>query len=275
LCYNIKPIFILDVEVYTVDYEIIDCHIHPFIDSRNYIYWFYPENSFDDIVSVSKRAGISKACGSVVRKMETPSWDDIKSLNDEALTLRDKYSDFYIPGIHVHPSYPQESCRALEELVKNEGVRWIGELVGYMMGFDNYAAPEFDDIWSLAQDLEVPANIHPHELSQIDDICTRFPELKVVIAHPTNGKATFLERVELVAKHKNLHLDISGSGIIRWQMVRKGIDVAGKGKILFGTDVPISNPAVYVEGVKFENLTEGEFKAVFQDNFLNITGLSF
>ncbi len=77
-----------------------------------------------------------------------------------------------------------------------------------------------------------------------------------------------------VAAYPNLHLDISGSGIDRYGILRKAIDTIGKEKLLFGTDYPVNNPAVYVHGALFEPLAEEEFDALFAGNFLRLIGRS-
>ena len=74
-----------------------------------------------------------------------------------------------------------------------------------------------------------------------------------------------------IAEYPNLHLDISGSGIDRYGVLREAVRVAGKEKLLFGTDYPINNPAVYVQGALFESLSDEEYAALFRDNFLRLT----
>jgi predicted TIM-barrel fold metal-dependent hydrolase len=79
--------------------------------------------------------------------------------------------------------------------------------------------------------------------------------------------------VELCAKYPGVYLDISGSGIQRWGLLRFAIDKAGKEKFLFGTDFPISNPASFVQGALFEDLSDDEFEALLSGNFKRLTGL--
>ena len=74
--------------------------------------------------------------------METTSFIQIKELNDAALKLRDEFPDFYIPGMQVHPAFPDESCNEIDRCCGQEGVRWVGELVGYMMGYADEFASE-------------------------------------------------------------------------------------------------------------------------------------
>lgn len=255
------------------NFEIIDCHVHPFLSPETNTEWFCKSKTPDDFVEILKRSGISRACGSAIKRLEKSDFSNVRELNKEALEFRDRYPDFFIPGIHVHPDFPEESCEELERLYKEENVRWVGELVGYMMGFKEYLPEKAYPIYELAQDLNVPVNVHAGDLSEIEKMCQNFPRLTVVLAHPSAGKDTIIERVELTAKYPGLYLEISGSGIQRWGILRFAMDKAGKEKFLFGTDFPISNPASFLQGALFENLSDDEFVALFSGNFKRLTGL--
>jgi predicted TIM-barrel fold metal-dependent hydrolase len=257
-----------------MDNEIIDCHVHPFLSEENNTAWFPGTVSLDSFVSELRKAGISKCCGSVIRRITKPTFDQIKTLNREAIAYRNRYPDFFIPGIHVHPSYPDESCHEVEELYHNENVRWVGELVGYILDHPSYLGEGMFKIYDLIQSLGLPVNIHPAAFAEMEVVCNNFPKMNVVIAHPTAKKDDILVRFEFIRKHPNAYLDISGSGLFRWGMLRHGINVAGAHKFIFGTDFPITNPAMQVQGVLAEHLTDAEREAVFSGNFRRLTGLS-
>lgn len=252
-------------------YEIIDCHFHPAVDEETDTGWFYPTGSMQTQIDILKRAGISQACGTPIKASTPSSFDEIRLLNDKALALRDEFPDFYIPGIHIHPHFPDESCVEIERCCGGEGVGWIGELVGYMMGYGvEFATQNALKIMRTAKEYDAVVNIHCHDLDVIDRLAESVPDLKIVLAHPGGSKQEFLDRLERLAKYPNLYLDTSGSGIDRYKIFRKAIDVAGKGKLLFGTDYPINNPSVYVHGILLEPLSEDEYTAIFRGNFLRL-----
>jgi predicted TIM-barrel fold metal-dependent hydrolase len=255
-----------------MEYEIIDCHFHPAVDEETDTSWFYPSGSMQHQMDTLRRAGISQACGAPVRAFTPGSFDEISVLNDKALALRDEFPDFYIPGMQVHPHFPDESCREIERCCGGEGVRWIGELVGYMMGYGvEFATQDALKIMRTAKEYESVVNIHCHDLEVIDRLVGSVPDLKIVLAHPGGSKQEFMDRLEKVAEYPNLYLDTSGSGIDRYQILRKAVDVAGKGKLVFGTDYPINNPSVYVHGALLEPLSAEEYAAIFRDNFMRLT----
>jgi predicted TIM-barrel fold metal-dependent hydrolase len=168
---------------------IVDCHFHPAVDEETDTNWFYGSGSIQSQIDALRRAGISQACGAPVRACNPESLHEIRILNDKALALRDRSPDFYIPGIQVHPRFPDESCREIERCCGGEGVRWIGELVGYMMGYGvDYVSEGALKIMRTAREYDATVNIHCHDMDVIDRLCESVPDLEIVLAHPGGGK---------------------------------------------------------------------------------------
>ena len=259
------------------NYEIIDAHIHPpTAVAQSNITPFGKDNDECSTVAVLRNAGISKACGSVIRNMDNYAnitFDDIHQLNMAGLAMRDNFPDFYIPGITIHPKFPEKSCRELEVMAKQHNIRLIGELVSYLMGYGRYAIAELDGVWDLAVELDVAVSIHINSLEDTAALLKRFPQLKLIVAHPSASQDEYRQRLELIRDYPNTALDISGSGPNTWGMLRFGINTAGVDKIIFGTDFPLRNPGMYVAGVYAENLTDTEKKAIFSGNIRRLLNM--
>jgi len=254
--------------------DIVDCHIHPFISAAANTSWFPGVDTPADFVAEMRRAGITQCCGSVVYLRNVETFDEVRAMNDEALEMQRRFPDFFLPGIQVHAGFPDESCQEVERLAGEHGARWIGELVGYIHGFESYADAGSQQIYALAQDMGLPVNVHPYKLDELDLVCRNFPKLNLVLAHPTAGKATILERFEFLEQHANAHLDLSGSGVFRWGALRHGIDKVGPERFLFGSDFPICSPGMLLQGVMFEHLDETELELVLAGNFRRLTGMA-
>ena len=82
--------------------QIIDCHFHPAFDAGTDSSWFRPAGGVQQQIDALRRAGIAQACGAAIRQGHPSSFDEIRSLNDQVLALRDRFPDFYIPGVQVH-----------------------------------------------------------------------------------------------------------------------------------------------------------------------------
>ena len=255
-------------------YEIIDAHVHPFFAScgRN-IARFGTPSTLEEFIDELRSCGISRCCGSFIDFRETLTFDELVCFNKAALELREQYPDFYIPGIHIHGGYPQESCQMLKDYAK-EGVRWIGEMVKYAMPTEDYDSPGMMQIWETAEELGIVANLHVNgpDLPKLENIVRTFPGLNVVLAHPGDGEEYVIRR-DLVKKYSNLYLDISGTGLFRWGMLRNAVDVLGAEKVLFGSDFPVCSVGMNLQGALSEPLTEEEFRLVLAGNFRRLTGI--
>jgi len=249
------------------DYPIIDAHVHPYLN-RNFA--SNGPKDWDEYFSELERAGINKICGSINIRNDGSSFDPVYSCNKQVMELYEQYPDKYFPGINIHPNFPEES-RAELEAAYAKGVRWIGEIGAYVMGYTDYATPKMFSILEFACKHKMVLNIHPSSLEDMDKLLSRFPNLKIVIAHPKCVNEV-MDNYKLLERHPNAYLDLSGGGLNKWGMLRAGIDMLGAERFLFGTDYPICNPAMYVQGVIFEHLSDAERKSVFHDNFLRLIG---
>ena len=253
---------------------IIDAHAHPFIEERDnsgLVRYGGPKTP-EDFIAGLKKAGISKACGTVISSTDGKDFNDLKRLNADAIRLWKMFPDFFIPGIHIHPHHIDASCREIEEMYI-QGVRWVGELVPYMNGHDLYLTKDAFPIYDLMQEKGMALNIHPTTDADLEDLMRNFPKLPVIVAHP-DEKPAFEAHLDRMRRYENAYLDISGTGLFRNNLMRYGIDRVGKERFLFGTDYPICNPAMQVHGVLYEPLTSAEFEAVFSGNFLRLAAVS-
>ena len=251
------------------EYPVIDCHMHPYLCSDRKFDFQVPE-SYSEFFSVQAAAGIKLSCGSFNERGAGLEAEKLYKCNERVLTVHREYSDSFYPGVNISPLLPEESCSEMEKFHR-AGFNWVGEIAWYVMGYEKYSLPGMDLICDLAENLDMVINLHPSSLEDMDKLIGRFPKVNFVIAHPESSWGV-IPTYELAVKHPNMYLDLSGSGLFRMGMLRKGIDMLGKERILFGTDYPICNPAMNVAGVMFEKLSGDECRAVFRDNFLNMTG---
>jgi hypothetical protein len=131
---------------------------------------------------------------------------------------------------------------------------------------------------------------HAHPLL-LDDVCSDFPDLKVIAAH--SGRPLMWETVaSMAAIHFNLHGDLAGwqTMVVRdrprfRQILRRYIDIAGTEKILWGTDDPVYDVLIptkqYLEAMRAlpEDTSDGlrfttaEIDAILGGNAARLFGL--
>lgn len=81
-----------------------------------------------------------------------------------------------------------------------------------------------------------------------------------------------MDNYSLVQKYKNLCFDLSATGLAKWGMLKKGVELIGADRFIFGTDFPIISCGMYVAAVMFKHLSDSERKMILRDNFLRLTG---
>ena len=258
----------MDLSQY-LPYGIIDAHMHPYLARHRNFPFGVPEN-YDEFFKEQRRAGITLSCGAFNIINDGSDFSVIEECNRNVLELQQSHPEEFIPGVNIHPHFPEQSCEHVRKFY-DLGFKWIGEIAWYIMGYKAYSTPGMHQILELAQDLGMVLSIHPSTLEDEADLAAKFPKLPIVIAHPeSNG---IMANYQLAQKYPNIYLDLSGSGLFRWGMLRKGIDILGPERILFGSDFPVVSAGMNVAGVLFEHLTDTERAMIFRENFMRLTGM--
>ena len=252
----------------TPEYGIIDAHMHPYLaEHRNFP--FRVPVTYDEYFAEQRRAGIVLSCGAFNIRNDGSDFAVLEECNRRVLEVNRSYPKEFLPGVNIHPNFPEESCREVQKFY-DLGFRWVGEIAWYVMGYREYATPGMFQILELVQSLGMVLSIHPSTLEDEATLAKNFPHLPIVIAHPGTNDITV--NYEMAQKYPNIYFDISGGGLPRWGMLKKGVEVLGPERILFGSDFPVISSGMYVAGALFEHLTPAEQRCLFRDNFLRLTG---
>lgn len=251
---------------------ITDFHTHPFLnDNENVCFYENTITDSEDFRQSMVNWGVTKFCGSVITKVRATDFAQIRKLNDSALALKEKWGDLYEPGIHIHPSFVKESCAELERCRK-KGVKMVGELVPYMMGWEMYYTKEMHEIYDCIQSLGYSCvSLHTMNEDGMEAAVKNFPKINFVAAHP-NDKPCFLRHLERMQKYPNYYLDLSGTGIFRFGLIKYGIKQVGSERFLFGSDYPICNAYMYIAAVCGERMTTHARENIFYKNAERILG---
>lgn len=247
--------------------KIIDFHTHPYMSEEQNL------NMYREIYSLSVeeqkkqllKAGISQICGSVIMPMkEEAEFETIRLCNRAAWNIQEVMGDFYIPGVHIHPSFVRESCEEIEWAYQNK-IRLIGELVPYSHGWSNYDEQGLLEILDCAKQYRMVVSYHSTNTDQVDKMLMENPEISFVAAHP--GERIRVEQhVERMKKYPNLYLDLSGTGLFRYGLLKYLVKQVGSQRIVFGTDYPICNPEMYVHAVYGEDISCRDRENIFFRN---------
>ena len=256
-----------------MNFEIIDFHTHPFLVHEDNICYY------KDIMGMTSEsfaldmaaAGVSRFAGSVIHKDSGDQLRAVELSNEAAYKLSDIYGDKYIPGIHIHPAYPEESERIIRE-AHSRGIRLVGELVPYTYGWSDYASSEFWELLSILRGLDMTVSLHTVDLSAMEKMAKAYPDINFVFAHP-GERAQVLLHEEVMKRCDNVYLDLSGTGLFRHGMLKYLVGSVGAERILFGTDYPVCNLRLYIGGMLDEGLSDRELELVFAKNAKRLLGI--
>ena len=234
--------------------RLFDFHLHPGYD-------FHAEALSDtQFIQGLREFGTVRCAGSVICKgdsnREIAEYAEIlPRLNDDALALHAAHSDFYLPGIHVHPDHAELSCREIERCAAR-GARLVGELVPYLMGWRDYADKRLFEILDVAQSLSMVLCFHPSkDVAAMEALLANFPKMPIVVAH-LDGYGLYDFAIEMMQKYENVHFDISAHGASRAGMLEDAVARVGSERILYGTDYPGYSPKDFVDALLAAKLTD-------------------
>ena len=243
--------------------KIIDFHTHPYVSNDYNICKHYQacNMTFETTLYTMKNLGVNRICGSVISisKQYATEWDKVKDWNEQALILKERYEGFYIPGFHIHPNYVEESIAEIDKMSAH-GINLIGELVPYLNGYSRYNTENMNCIIDYAAKKNMVVSLHTmKDEEDLDAFVQRHQDIKIVAAHPGEYDS-FMRHMSRMKMSENYYLDLSGSGMFRYGMLRRAIDMAGVEKILYGSDYPTCNPPMYLGGILLDNLIMEEEK---------------
>ena len=210
------------------------------------------KDSFDFTVENFKEVltsfGITKFCGSVINteKDYKNMWEKALDNNNTAYYLWEIYGESYIPGIHIHPDFIEESIAEISR-AKANGIHLIGELVPYLDGWD-YSHKGISPIFDFAEKNDMVVSVHSDDSESLDLLIEEHPDLIIVGAHP-NDWNSFFKHLERLKKYDNYMLDISATGVTRFGMLKKLVSEIGSERILYGSDYPSCDPNVFISSV--------------------------
>lgn len=254
-----------------MEFEIIDFHTHPFLNSGNNFCSYKESRKMDSdtFLQEMENVGIFRFCGSVICWGKT--FELLKKCNRDALKLREIYGDKYVPGIHVHPDFVEDSINELAFASQNN-VKLIGELVPYMNGWEDYSCKEFSDILNEAEKYNMVISLHTLNFEQMDKMAGEHKNINFVFAHPSEKSVVF-KHIDIMQKHDNVYLDLSGSGINRYGALKFLVDKVGAERLLFGTDYPLIDANGLVSTVLSEQISDREKELIFSGNAKRLLGL--
>jgi len=209
--------------------------------------------------------------------------------NYEIAEFAAKNADIVIPFASIDPRKGKLGAREARDLVENFGVRGF-KFHGIMQDIhpaDRVAYP----IYEVIAEHKLPAIFHTGHSGMgtgmrggggvrlkwgqpmlIDDVAADFPDIKVILAHPS---WPWVDESLSMALHKdNVYIDLSGWSPKYFQpQIIQYANGQLKHKMLFGSDFPLIRPDKWLDAARQVGFKDEVLPGIMKDNAARLLGL--
>ena len=194
-------------------------------------------------------------------------YGDVAGKNRDTLETLETFPGRFFGYLVYNPWYEQDLDEILAAFEKNDD----------LVGFKPYEpATEFpldgdryDDIWSFADKhrLIVLAHLELDRLAAIDRLTEQFQNVQWIVPHAGQSFEMAEGIVEIALKWYNIWTDITHTNI-KSHLIEFLVEHLGSGRVLFGTDMPMRDPAPQLGWVCFSRCSHEDRFAMLGGNFL-------
>lgn len=189
--------------------------------------------------------------------------EQARAVNDATAAIVQAYPEKLIGFMSVHPRDPQ-LLEEMDRAVGDLGLRGI-KLGPNYQNFDPLG-DEASTLFARAQELGLPILLHqgtsPVQFADLDwahprhldRVATRFPKLRVILAHFAHPWQ--VDALAVIRKHPNVWADISALHYRPWSYwtsLRLATEWAVLHKLLFGSDFPVATPQETIDAIPHIN----------------------
>lgn len=128
-----------------------------------------------------------------------------------------------------------------------------------------------------ARRARVPVLIHtghsPFSLPwSVGELAENFRDVEIVMLHMGDGNGLYIQAaINTARRYDNIYLETSAMPMVN--KIREAVDVLGKDRVMYGSDMPFGLPHVEIAKMTSADLTEDEFDHVFYHNSKKVLGI--
>jgi len=128
-----------------------------------------------------------------------------------------------------------------------------------------------------ARKAKVPVLIHtghsPFSLPwSVGELAENFSDVKIVMLHMGDGHGLYIQAAINTAKRfDNIYLETSAMPMAT--KIKEAIDVVGRDRVMYGSDIPFGNPPVDIAKATALELSEEDFELYFYRNAKNLLNI--
>ncbi len=238
----------------------------------------------DETVAMMDRHGVDK---SVIFGFPWRSADFFKLNNDYIMDAVSRHPDRLIGFCCLDPLH-SEAADEVERCLA-AGLSGIGELAFYASGIDDACLKSLSPIMALAESYHRPVMLHtnepighdypgksPNTLAQIYAVIQKFSNNRIILAHWGGGIFFYaLLKKEVRETLENVWFDTAASPYLyQPQVYQHALSLAGREKVLLGSDFPLIKPSRYLKEIDAAALPEEDKAAVCGLNAAKLLNLA-
>ncbi|MFO7975422.1 MAG: amidohydrolase family protein [Candidatus Hydrogenedentota bacterium] len=224
---------------------------------------YLPEAGREAMLAGMDRAGIE----SIIVSPHSALFGDTREGNAEMLEAVQTYPGRIYGYCTIHPGYPDEIQAELDRYLNEPGV--VGVKIHpashkHPVDGPNYA-PLMERLEAahgllLSHTWGNEENCGPRKMRVIAE---KYPNIRLLLGHSCYG--AWAEAIALAKDFPNVCLELTAAahvyGLIEWMCHE-----AGSQKIVYGTDYPWFDPAVYIGFVTFAHIDEEDMRNILYNN---------
>lgn len=215
----------------------------------------------DSLVKKMDMLGIDKICIS--------PWEGIKTdgicANETSLRVMEKYGDRVYAYACLNPNYDEDLFRVIPDYHEKHGSdKFIGIKPYYPSNKYNLLGSKYMEWFEYSNEKNLIMLVHSGLegiAAKVEALSEVYPRIAFLMAHSGASYRVARENLEVVKKRNNVYLEITYTsltyGIIEY-MVRQ----AGAEKVLFGTDMPMRDPAPQLAWVCYSKISLEDKKKI-------------
>jgi predicted TIM-barrel fold metal-dependent hydrolase len=233
----------------------------------------------EEQVATMRAAGVERAV--ICAADNTTTWGR-RTPNEVIAGLCEQFPDVFVGFAGADPYEGMQAVREFERGIRELGLKGLnlGPWLHKLLANDKRYYP----LYAKAVELDVPVVLHtsvhfdpstPMDTgnpSHLDEVCTHFPELKVIASHA--GWPWVLQMVAVAWRHPNVYLETSGlrAKYLSDDLIRYLDTPILRGRVLFGTDYPLLEWPQAIADVEAMPIREETRREILWDNAAHLLG---
>jgi len=254
------------------NFEIIDSHMHLGI-APNVLYYNYSD---DRVVEIQKAYNVKiSICSHCI------GFYDLSLQIEEINKAAERFGEFFYWNLIYDPKKASESLKIIED--NRLKINFAGIKIHPVIHETRIDSKLYEPLWEYVCAEKIVVSSHtwspytdnPKQFNGnpllFESVLKKYHELKIILGH-SGGKVNFYpEVIDFASKYPNVYLDFSGDTIYP-PVFKMVIEKLGKGRILFGTDMPMMDIRYHVASVLAADITNEERKDIFYNTAAKLYG---